>query len=1011
MPPPTVPAPATAAPAPTVPVIAPRPRGPLTLSDPLLADATQPLAGSSVTSNRSSGTPALWSTTPGVIRTANGATSSAPGGAHHALPAIAGTIRIRAEVRVTGSGFTGIALGHGDLSGDFWANNELLFLVRRGGFALMAGKQDLLAHADAKLLHADEPDQLELSVDSVARTVSARLNGTVMLADAALPASIHANALTAAGFRFNEPVTAGAPQVRAWQIEIASKTTSGLVPSDLATCFTTPDQPATLRWQAAAVGPTTAVPYTISDYAGTQLASGTAVVGDDDTLTITRTFPRGFYEIAFPEAQQAFGIVALPAQSGAPDPFFCIDSGLSWLDTDPVHRTALVHILARCGIAQSRERMGLGSVNPSPETYTWNRQPRAFDDLRTLYAAQQVPLLEILEGGSAHHSLGKSAPYPRELPALATSWAKVAAHWQGGWGAGEANNEPDLRGIPAEQYVPGTKAQSYALAQAGAKTPLVTGVFAGIPPGPYFDACVANGLLADSDAISFHSYDRAPGVENMVARYRTWLADSGQPNLPLWHSECGWPWVNGPARPPRDQDALSACEIATKAIETKACGVARHFPFVYVYYEEGHKNFGMMGREATPLRSMAAYAMTIATLAHQPYLGDLRQVPAPVTLTRVFGAPSDKTWVATLYTGTVDASATVHVPFPVLRAAGADGRELSVHGGVVPVPDGLTYLWLDAAAVQSFVARDTTAAKLYDLGQHPVAPARRASPVVMQFLNAETPARASSRCYLITQETAHALPLHVRIDNLGAVGVTVTPSLTLPNGSAQESAPVTLVAHGSATVTWTVDASPALDIASVRLITVSVKSSAGVQPSPLAIPFVMEGTLAQHLAAHPRQRQLPFTALDHWQANNAGHGTARFSMNDGVWRMDVTFKGVAGNWSYPKFTLSERFDATHDAGFVLRARIAKNANTVALMANPNQPDSFWCPDLFPADGQWHVVYVPFTEFKPGPNGAGMQNSRLDVASWRILAIGMGNAVEENSIEISDFLVVGDAGAK
>ena len=41
------------------------------------------------------------------------------------------------------------------------------------------------------------------------------------------------------------------------------------------------------------------------------------------------------------------------------------------------------------------------------------------------------------------------------------------------------------------------------------------------------------------------------------------------------------------------------------AIEALASGVASYFPFVFVYYEEGAKNFGMMGREATPLRSMS----------------------------------------------------------------------------------------------------------------------------------------------------------------------------------------------------------------------------------------------------------------------------------------------------------------------------------------------------------------------------------------------------------------------
>ena len=45
-----------------------------------------------------------------------------------------------------------------------------------------------------------------------------------------------------------------------------------------------------------------------------------------------------------------------------------------------------------------------------------------------------------------------------------------------------------------------------------------------------------------------------------------------------------------------------------KAIEARACGVARYFAFVYPYYEEHASNFGMMDRRGVPMRSMAAYA-------------------------------------------------------------------------------------------------------------------------------------------------------------------------------------------------------------------------------------------------------------------------------------------------------------------------------------------------------------------------------------------------------------------
>jgi hypothetical protein len=594
---------------------------------------------------------------------------------------------------------------------------------------------------------------------------------------------------------------------------------------------------------------------------------------------------------------------------------------------------------------------------------------------------------------------------------MAADWTQIAGHWQACWGGAEVCNEPDLKAVPADQYVLNAKAMSYALAEARSPVPLVSGVFASIPPGPFFDTCVANGMLADSNAVSFHSYDRAPDIEGMVGRYRVWLKEAGREALPLWHSECGWAWTCGPARPPRDEDIRSALEIAAKAAESRACGVARHFPFVYVCYEEGQKNFGMMGRGATALRSMAGYAMCAKTLAGRAYLGDLQGLAPAVKLARVFGDPSGGECIAVLYTGKPDPKAAVPLPIKANRVCGVDGRDLPVVGDRAPIPDGMTYAWFNSADLGGVLKTDTTAAKLYAIGEHPLATRRLASPIVLQFVAAETPSRVSVRRYLVTQELAQALPVKIRVHNLGQAPVEVEPELQLPGAAAEKAQPVTVPAMQFSDVSWKLDASKYLDIATARLITVRAKATAGVSPSPLAIPMIMDGTLEQHLRRHPRQRPLPIADLNRWSANIAGHGKSKFSVGPDGWRMDVSFSGSHGNWAYPKFTLPEKLDPAADSGFLLRARIPKAASGIAILAIPDQPGGvgFWTSDLFPADGGWHIVYIPFGEFKPGPNQTGNQNARLDPASWNMLAIGMGSRVPENTIEVSHLIVVGGAG--
>ncbi len=745
------------------------------------------------------------------------------------------------------------------------------------------------------------------------------------------------------------------------------------------------------------------MPYIIKNYAGQQVENGNAVLSPGHIATIVQAFPRGYSEISFPEAGQTFGIVALQPQSGPADPFFCMDSGLSWLELNPDRRAALVKILSRCGVAQSRERMGLGNINPDKGKFDWETH-RSFDSVRKMYADSHVPILEILDGG------GNYLNSPTNLPDLAAAWAEVAKHWPV-WGGAEADNEPDLKPIPAEQYVPLVKTLSYAITKAQSPVPLVNGVFATIPPGPYFDTCQANGMLEDSDAVSFHSYDRAPNVEAMVGRYRTWLRNSGKEAMPLWHTECGWSWTQGPARPPQDQDAISALEISAKAIETRACGVARYFPFVYVYYEEGRKNFGMMGREATPLRSMAAYAQCIQSLSGKKYIGDIAGLDTSVKMARVFDSATDNECVAVLYTGHLDPQAKVSFPLKVKRVTGADGRKLQMSNQRLPIPDGMAYVWMNLSDVRAKLKTDTGAQRLYQIGQYPLVQKRRAAPLVLEFLAQQTPSRASARRYLVTQEVAREFPLNVRVHNLSHAPIAFTPELSLPGKTAEKAAPVTVPAMGHSDIVWKLDVTPNLDIAQTRFITVSGKSASGIQPLPVAIPVVIEGTLEQHLKKHKKQAPLPITDLAKWRANIAAHGKSNFSVtNEGTWQMDVKFADGGGNWTYPKFLLPQKLDAEIYSGFLIRARIFQPSSNVAIIADSEgEVPSFWVSDLFPADGEWHVVYVPFAEFKPGPGGAGNQNTRLDPASWKNISIGMGSKGSENAIEVSHFIVVGGSG--
>ncbi len=988
---------------------APVSAGALVFPDTLIAPANVALEGREL----GAGKPA-WTAFSGVLVTAKGATMSnaSPGGGHLPIPAIAGKITLRAELDPAGCGFAGLAFGHGNLSSDFWKSYEVLFSIREGGYALMVGKTNLIPKTDAALVKKGF-NLAELVLDTEARTVTARLNGTTVLDAKAFPGSASAQASTEAGFRFNEPVTPNAPLIRNFQITVESATVAGLEPVDLAALLIDPDVPVTLRWTAAVRGPSERVPYTVSDYTGKTVASGDAVFAADGTLAVPVNLPRGYYEIAFGPTHQAFGVLAMKAHTGLggrADPFFGIDAALSTLETREKMRAGLIAALKRTGIGVARERLSMNAINPKPGEYDWQNGKRQSDALRKMYRDAGVEVLELMSGEPAHFEPGLNHSFSQNLVETATAWSALTVRWGQGWAAGEVGNEPDLAmpGMPADQYAVMCKAQAYAADHSEPHRLTVGGVFANVPQGSYYDACTANGMLECLDALSVHQYDRAPLVQGQIQACREYVTGAGKSGLPIWVTECGHPWVLGPSRPPLDQDRDSAREISAKAVEARACGVARYFPFCLPFYEEGGiKSFSMFGREVTPLRSFAAYAWCADALAGRDYSGDLRVDDPRVRLARVF-SNQDGEDVAVLYTENVDPKCEVKLPAVPLRVSGADGRVLKLSAdGACPLPDGLGYVWFARGTLGEALNTKTPAAALLAASRTALPKRAPASPVVLQFSYSPKVGEISKRAYFVDRATAAALPLTVRLQNLGDAPLTVTPTLHLPGAGSKEfaHAPVTLAAHAIAEASWTVDASAALDVCEARLIRITASCDAAPNILPLALPFLVEGERDEILARFPRQDALPIAELKRWQVRGGGDSKEVFSSPDGkIWRMDVTFHRAGDAWAYPYFTVPKPIDAKNTSGIVLRGRVLKRGGRSIMLILVDGHSDIRANDLFVADGKWHTVYIPFETlryFTPG-----MQNEPLHLDRITTLGVGLISGDMEQTMEVSDLVLVG-----
>lgn len=793
-------------------------------------------------------------------------------------------------------------------------------------------------------------------------------------------------------------------------VETDRTAAAGMTPVDIAAFLIAPDRPSVLRWSVSARGASGGVPYVLRDYAGRTVATSAAGYAADGCLEAPLSVPRGFYEITFSESRRSFGVLAVEPHAGEADPFFGVDAGLSWLEPRPALRVGLVAALKRSGIACARERMSVGDINPAPEAYDWQGRAMRYADLRRAYREAGVEVLELIHGEPGHFEPGPGGNFAQNLVETARTWSMFTAQWGAGWAGGEVGNEPDLArpGLPGDQYVVMAKAAAYAADHAVPHRPVVGGVFASVPRGSWYDACAANGLVDTIDALSFHQYDRAPAVQGQVQICRDYVAAAGRPGLPLWLTECGHPWVLGPDRPPRDQDADSAREITAKAVEARACGVARFFPFVLPFYEEGGiKSFSMFGREVTPLRSFAAYAWCASALSGCAYLGDLRSEDARVRLARVFGAPEGDV-VAVLYTDAADPLTAVRLPVAPLRITGADGRILQADAaGRMPVPDGLGYAWFARGALGAALRTETQAARLLAAGRAATPARAPAPPVVLQFPYRPAVGQVSKRAYHVDRVRAAALPITVRLQNLGEVPLTITATLHLPGAAATAfiHAPKTVGAHALAEVSWSVDASAALDCCEERLVRITATCDQAPGILPLALPFLVEGGSADILARFPRTVALPIAELARWQVRVGGGGTQVFSSPDGHgWRMDLAFTRTGDAWAYPYFTMPKAIDPATSCGVVVRGRVLKPGGRGIMLMLVDGGYEINAEDLFVPDGQWHSVYVPFDQLRY--NTPGMQNEPLHSDRVTKIAVGLGSTDLQQAMEVSDLILVG-----
>lgn len=760
-------------------------------------------------------------------------------------------------------------------------------------------------------------------------------------------------------------------------------------------------RPASLELRAAAGAE---LAWSIADMAGRPGAAGTVTADAQGIAQVGLAGPAaGWHELTVGTAR--LGVVAVePGLGGpSPDPFFAIDAAMAWLVPDAGQRGSLAAMAGRLGLAMARERLSWNAIQPAADRFDGVRN-HDNDRLRSTWAAAGTPLLEVFHDAPAW--LGRSSgKYPANLGEAAFAWSALGQRWAASTAAVEVWNEPDLGGFSGggapEHLVALTRSVAWGLRQTAPRVLVGGGVLTSDAPTRFRRRLWSAGLLSVCDFLSFHDYRDPRLLEDHVRRLRDELAAAGEPAMPLWISESGKAWPKGADRPDAAADGASALAIAMRAVEARACGIARNFAFVLPFYPENANNFGMTGRDGTPLRSLAAYSHVARRLAGLAYAGDL-DVPGAVRA-RLFAGGARA--VGVIWLGDPDAGRRFTPPFPFAAAFGLDGRSLAADAdGGIPAPDGAVLLEFAPGAWPA-VRTDTVAMRLARASsvrrERPDLP-----PVVVAPVAVPNQCEVAPRGWVLTP-VAGGTAIRVIAWNLAADQPrTVRLVLRAPSGASIADAAereVVIPVRSPVEVTWHVDPGSG----GTWICEASAPSWRMVSTIPSWRD--LDGTAL--LASIPAADRRALTAADLAGLDRniaAGARAAITAGVDGSTRIAVDF-GQGDRWAYPKLVLPAgglgRFDA-----MVIRARCLKPAEPRVFVYR-GLSGWYTAEAVFPADGAWHWTLVRLSDLEHCPATAIDPVGRLEPAAADAISLGFNSIGPANTLEVATWELVrlGDAG--
>jgi hypothetical protein len=714
--------------------------------------------------------------------------------------------------------------------------------------------------------------------------------------------------------------------------------------------FITPGRDTSLYFVSEGKASVSALDYKLYDYLDKPAGAGKLEWDRASNCYITHVnLPQGFYEIRIPASGRSFGIVSIPAYQGDTDGFFAISTHLSAIlyrhppeFRNPEWVRRCLAIVKRTGIRSIREMDEWKLADRGPGRMDWDY--RMADTVRRYAEIYGIEVLNMTASFPARVAAEKSEIIRNHYCVVSVDLLKFKGpflamnrRWAGTLCGMQLGNEPDGKSMPGECNMSMVQAASWYLKQAGAATPLVAPALTNRDMNlDFLKLYMANGWFDYTDVITFHNYSEPHRIYSDVKAFREILRGRAKAGMPIWITECGKAWLRGKKRywEARDtsdgkarallaEDQLSAYYIAVKAVESKACGVEKYFPFNLGLFSNSVHSFSMLGGNYTPLRSMAAYVNCVSELANKNYIGDLNMSTKGLVGARVLA--DDKSAVAVLDTGTTETVTITLDKGLVASMVTIDGRPILPDArGRWKISGGMAYARLVDPKARNLINRNTPAMQLFKLAREYRPVPRKASPVVFQLIRGDIPAKLRSKYgYELKPES-----LRVQAFNLSEAAIKIKPELQVAPGLTATPAAgmdkgIEIAARSMVELQWKLNWSK-----SSAPVFVLVVHDRNARAESLTIPFV--DTEKYFSSENSTIKTLALNDPAKW-IKNASNGNCVITYDPGQKAIKVhnIFRPHSNFWIYPKYPLTtpdKKIDGAIGFSFELKARQGDGSN-------------------------------------------------------------------------------------